>query len=279
MQELIKRGHVFVAQPPLYLIKKGKTQKYIKDDKEFTREILRRATENLAVETKDGAKLEGAELRSFLISLDEFQQISRRMERRLRDARVVEVLWNIDFKLDTKVEFQEKANLEPVVAALKAAKVEARLEREEEHEAWKVIYHDPTNAERGITIDLAAQPEFRRMRTIARQVSKFNQPPFKVQKEGKTEAESRPGWRELLEHVKGEGMREVSIQRYKGLGEMNAEQLWATTMNAETRTLLKVDLHDLAETETIFSTLMGEDVESRRKFIEENALDVRNLDV
>jgi DNA gyrase subunit B len=279
MQELIKRGHVFVAQPPLYLIKKGKTQKYIKDDKEFTREILRRATENLTVEAKDGDKLEGAELRAFLISLDEFQQICRRMERRLRDARVVEVLSNVDLKVDTKADFQEKTNLEPVVAALTAAKVTARLEREEEHEAWKVVYHDPTNAERGITIDLALQPEFRRMRTIARQVSKFNRPPFKTLKEGKAEAETKTGWRDLLEHVKSEGTREVSIQRYKGLGEMNAEQLWATTMNAETRTLLKVDLHDLAETETIFSTLMGEDVESRRKFIEENALDVRNLDV
>ncbi len=279
MQELIKRGHVYVAQPPLYLIKKGKTQKYIKDDKEFTREILRRATENLTVEAKDGTKLEGAELRAFLISLDEFQQVTRRMERRLRDARVVEVLANIDFKVDTKGDFQEKSNLEPVVAALTAAKVTARIEREEEHEAWKVIYHDPTNAERGITIELALQPEFRRMRTIARQVAKFNRPPFKIVKEGRAEADTRAGWRELLEQVKSEGTREVSIQRYKGLGEMNAEQLWATTMNAETRTLLKVDLHDLAETETIFSTLMGEDVESRRKFIEENALDVRNLDV
>jgi DNA gyrase subunit B len=279
MQELIKRGHVYIAQPPLYLIKKGKTQKYIKDDKEFTREILRRATENLAVETQEGAKLEGAELRAFLISLDEFQQIFRRMERRVRDARVVEVLANIDFKVDTKADFQDKANLEQVVAALTTAKVIARIEREEEHEAWKVVYHDPMNAERGITIDLALQPEFRRMRTIARQVSKFNRPPFKILKEGKAEAETKTGWRELLDHVKSEGMREVSIQRYKGLGEMNAEQLWATTMNAETRTLLKVDLQDLAETETIFSTLMGEDVESRRKFIEENALDVRNLDV
>jgi DNA gyrase subunit B len=279
MQELIKRGHVYIAQPPLYLIKKGKTQKYIKDDKEFTREILRRATENLTVQTQDGTKLEGAELRSFLISLDEFQQIFRRMERRVRDPRVVEALANLDFKVDTKADFQEKANLEPLVAALTAAKVTARIEREEEHEAWKVVYHDPMNAERGITIDLAQQPEFRRMRTMARQVSKFNRPPFKIMKEGKVEAETKNGWRDLLEHVKSEGMREVSIQRYKGLGEMNAEQLWATTMNAETRTLLKVDLHDLAETETIFSTLMGEDVESRRKFIEENALDVRNLDV
>ena len=279
MQELIKRGHVFVAQPPLYLIKKGKTQKYIKDDKEFTREILRRATENLSVESQDGTKLDGAELRSFLISLDEFQQIFRRMERRMREPRVVEALSNIDFKLDTKADFQDRANLEALLAALTAAKVTARIEREEEHEAWKVMYQDPMNAERGITVDLVLQPEFRRMRTIARQVSKFNRPPFKILKEGKAEAETKTGWRELLEHVKSEGMREVSIQRYKGLGEMNAEQLWATTMNAETRTLLKVDLHDLAETETIFSTLMGEDVESRRKFIEENALDVRNLDV
>jgi len=277
MQELIKRGHVFVAQPPLYLIKKGKTQKYIKDDKEFTREILRRATENLTVQTKVDVKLEGTELRNFLMSLDEFQQMFRRVERRTRDPRVVEVLANVEHNLDTKADFHEKANLEPVAAALKAVKVEARLEHEEEHETWKVVYRDPTNAERTIGVDLVLQPEFRRMRTIARQVAKFNQPPFKVLRDSKSE--TQPGWRELLEHIKSEGTREVSIQRYKGLGEMNAEQLWSTTMNAETRTLLKVDLQDLAETEAIFSTLMGEDVESRRKFIEENALDVRNLDV
>jgi DNA gyrase subunit B len=277
MQDLIKRGNVFVAQPPLYRIKKGKSEKYIKDDKEFTREILRRATENLTVEVKGGVKLEGSELRNFLMSLDENLQMFRRMERRMRDSRVVEVLANMDYKLDTKADFHDKANLEPVLAALKAAKVEAELKLEEEHETWKVEYRDPTNAARSIGVDLVLQPEYRRMRTIARQVAKFNQPPFAVIREGRTE--TQPGWRELLEHVKSEGTREVSIQRYKGLGEMNAEQLWATTMNAETRTLLKVDLQDLAETEAIFSTLMGEDVESRRKFIEENALDVRNLDV
>jgi DNA gyrase subunit B len=277
MQELIKRGNVYVAQPPLYRIKKGKSEKYIKDDKEFTREILRRATENLVVETKGGVKLEGAELRSFLMSLDETQQMFRRVERRMRDARVVEVLANVEFKIDTKADFHEKENLEPVAVALKAAKVEATIEPEEEHGAWRVEYRDPTNATRNIGVDLVLQPEYRRMRALARQMSKYNQPPFQVIRESKTE--SQPGWRELLDYVKSEGMREVSIQRYKGLGEMNAEQLWSTTMNAETRTLLKVDLHDLAETETIFSTLMGEDVESRRKFIEENALDVRNLDV
>ncbi len=282
MQELITRGNVFVAQPPLYRIKKGKSEKYIKDDKEFTREILRRATENLTVETSEGpdgqrVKLEGAELRSFLMSLDEYVQITARLERRMREKRVVEVLANIGFHIDAKTDFHEKANLEPVLAALLAAKVEANLMLEEEHSAWAVIYRDPTNAQRSIGIELAGLPEYRRMRIMAKQIAKHNHPPFTVTKDGR--AEVLTSWRDLLEHVKAEGTREVSVQRYKGLGEMNAEQLWQTTMNAETRTLLKVDLQDLTETELIFSTLMGEDVEARRKFIEENALDVRNLDV
>jgi DNA gyrase subunit B len=276
MQELIKRGNVFVAQPPLYRIKKGKSEKYIKDDKEFTREILRRATENLTVETLDG-KLEGTELRSFLMSLDEYVQITSRLERRMREKRVVEVLANIDFHIDAKADFHEKANLEPVLAALLEAKVEASLVLEEEHSAWAVLYRDPTNAQRSIGIELAGLPEYRRMRIMAKQIAKHNHPPFTVTKDSR--AEVLGSWRDLLEHVKAEGTREVSVQRYKGLGEMNAEQLWQTTMNAETRTLLKVDLQDLTETELIFSTLMGEDVEARRKFIEENALDVRNLDV
>src|ERR1700726_1696132 len=111
MQELIKRGHMFIAQPPLYRIKKGKSEKYIKDDKEFTREILRRATENLKVELNDKSVLEGAELRNFLMQLDEFQITWRRLERRLRDGRVVEILARTDLALDTKADFSEESNL------------------------------------------------------------------------------------------------------------------------------------------------------------------------
>ena len=277
MQELIKRGHVFVAQPPLYRIKKGKSEKYIKDDKEFTREILRRATENLKVENGDKATLEGTELRNFLMQLDEFQVTWRRLERRLREPRVVEILARPELAIDTKSDFQEEANLKPVHEALKALKIETQLKREEEHSAWMVTFKDPTNAERAIDIDLATQPEYRRLRTLAKQAAKLNRPPFVVIKEN--QRENQATWRDLLSHVKSEGTREVSVQRYKGLGEMNAEQLWETTMNIETRTLLKVQLEDLVLTDEIFTTLMGEDVESRRKFIEENALDVRNLDI
>jgi DNA gyrase subunit B len=277
MQELIKRGHIFVAQPPLYRIKKGKSEKYIKDDKEFTREILRRATENLKVENADKATLESTELRNFLMTLDEFQLTWRRMERRLREPRVVEILARPELAIDTKADFQEEANLKPVHEALKALKIQSELKREEEHSAWMVTFKDPTNAERAIDIELATQPEYRRLRTLAKQAAKLNRPPFVVIKD--TQRENLPNWRDLLSHVKSEGTREVSIQRYKGLGEMNAEQLWETTMNIETRTLLKVRLEDLVLTDEIFTTLMGEDVESRRKFIEENALDVRNLDI
>ncbi len=277
MQELIKRGHIFVAQPPLYRIKKGKSEKYIKDDKEFTREILRRATENLKVENADKATLEGTELRNFLMTLDEFQLTWRRMERRLREPRVVEILARPELAIDTKADFHEEANLRPVHEALKALKIPSELKHEEEHSAWMVTFKDPTNAERAIDIELATQPEYRRLRTLAKQAAKLNRPPFVVIKD--TQRENLPTWRDLLAHVKSEGTREVSIQRYKGLGEMNAEQLWETTMNIETRTLLKVRLEDLVLTDEIFTTLMGEDVESRRKFIEENALDVRNLDV
>src|SRR5690348_7736654 len=141
MQELIKQGHVFVAQPPLYRIKRGKSEKYVKDDKEFTREILRRATENLKVETGgvgDKTVLESTELRNFLMQLDEFQITWRRLERRLRDARVVEVLARAELAIDTKADFTNQANLKPVLDALKAQKIEAELRQEEEHSAWMV---------------------------------------------------------------------------------------------------------------------------------------------
>jgi DNA gyrase subunit B len=277
MQDLIKRGNIFIAQPPLYRIKKGKSEKYIKDDKEFTREILRRATESLKVELSDKTTLEGTELRNYLMQLDEFQGIWRRLERRLREPRVVEILARAEMAIDTKIDFQEEKNLKPVFEALKEYKIETTLKKDEEHSAWTVTFKDPTNAERSINIELATQPEYKRLRTMAKQTAKSNLPPFVVVKDGRRE--TLPSWRDLLAWVKGEGTREVNVQRYKGLGEMNAEQLWETTMDAERRTLLKVSLEDLVQSDQIFTTLMGEDVEARRKFIEDNALDVRNLDI
>jgi DNA gyrase subunit B len=282
MHELILRERVYIAQPPLYRIKKGKSEKYIKDEKEFTKEIMRRATENLRLEIHsngEGAKasLEGGELRTFLLNLDEYQQMFHKVERRLRDARVVEALANTELLVDHKNDFQNEANLRPIFEAVKGFGLNPEMRRDEEHSSYAVVFHDSTNAERSIGLALAAQPEYRRFRTLAKTIARYNDPPFLVVKNDHREAQT--DWRELLEYIKNEGKKDASVQRYKGLGEMNAEQLAETTMNPEKRTLLQVRLEDAAESEIIFSTLMGEDVESRRKFIEDNALDVKNLDI
>ncbi len=284
MNELILRGRVYIAQPPLYRIKKGKNEKYIKDEKEFTKEIMRRATENLRLEIRPSANgsgpkavLDGLELRTFLLNLDEYEQMFHKVERRMRDARVVELLGNVELRVDHKAEFQEEANLRPVFEALEKLGLRPIMRFDEEHSTHTVVFHDSTNAERAIGLQLVAQPEFRRFRALARAIARHNEPPFVVVKN--ENRQPQPNWGELLEYVKREGKKDASVQRYKGLGEMNAEQLAETTMNPDKRTLLQVRLEDAVESEEIFSTLMGEDVESRRKFIEENALDVKNLDV
>ena len=282
MKELIEREKIYIAQPPLYRIKKGKTEKYIKDEKEYTKEIMRRATENLTLEIHSNgsgpkAVLEGGELRNFLLSLDEYETMFHKVERRLRDARVVEVLADIELRLDNKADFLEEANLKPVFDRLKEIGLNPEMRRDEEHSAYAVVYHDSTNAERAVGLSLLAQPEYRRFRTLARSIARHNEPPFVVVKN--EHREKQPNWSELLEYVKNEGKKDVTVTRYKGLGEMDYDQLADTTMNPEKRTLRLVRLEDAAESEVIFSTLMGEDVESRRKFIEENALDVKNLDV
>jgi DNA gyrase subunit B len=280
MKELIDRGNIFIAQPPLYRIKRGKNEKYIKNEADFTREIMRRATESIVVEYGEGEKkgsVNGGKLRAFLMSLDEFEQMYQKLERRVRDSRVVEILSQAHLKIDTKADFADAANLEVVAEALRKGGIPAEVRADEEHSAFYAMFHDSTNAERRIGIELSHQPEYRRYRTLSQQIDECNQPPFTVLKS--EHRDTIANWRDLLVHVKSEGKRDASVQRYKGLGEMNAEQLADTTMNPEKRTLLSVRLEDLVATDQIFTTLMGENVENRRRFIEDNALDVKNLDV
>ncbi|MCC7340714.1 MAG: DNA topoisomerase (ATP-hydrolyzing) subunit B [Bryobacterales bacterium] len=286
MQELITRGHVFVAQPPLYKIKQGRSEIYIKDDKEFSTEILRRAMRNIHVEVSgngSGPKtLEAGELQKFLLALEDLTALAPKLERRLRDPRVVEMLLDTHLKLDKRDDVTGSRDEVPQgLATLKermeAVGLNATLSWEEEYSSHRLTYLDSTRAERHIGVELFQSPEYRRFRVIARDIAGSNLAPFTVAR-GDARDEV-PDWRTLLETVKKEGMKDASVQRYKGLGEMNAEQLWETTMNADQRTLLQVRLEDLIECEEIFSTLMGENVESRRKFIEDNALDVKHLDI
>ncbi len=281
MRELVERGHVYIAQPPLYRIKRGRKEEYIKDESEFTSEIIRLATEGLQIEYGgNGAKgkvMERAELRKFLQNVDQYASMFQKLERRLRNPKAVEILTDVALAVDTKQDFLEKAGLNELVKRFKKAGFDASIKDDEIHGALMVAFKEGTEPERFVNLELTAQPEYRRLRALARQIATWNEPPFLVV--ANKSSEEITSAIALLEHVKTVGMKDAQIQRYKGLGEMNSGQLWDTTMNAETRRLLKVRIDDAVESEEIFSTLMGEDVESRRRFISDNALDVKNLDI
>jgi DNA gyrase subunit B len=275
MQELIKRGHIFIAQPPLYKMKKGRSEKYIKDEKEFTRELMRHATEGRSVKNSVGESIEGRIATKFLGDLADYFALIDKLEKRVRSRQVAELLAKSD--LEKKVDFATPDKLKELESSLNALGFQTRIEFDEEHSLHQLIFANGSGTERQINWSLLALPESRRVRALAKSLVTFDKPPFMVQTDGKSQ--SYPTTPELMDFILNEGKKELSVQRYKGLGEMRAEQLWETTMNADTRSLLQVRLEDLLVSEEIFSTLMGENVEVRRKFIEDNALDVKNLDV
>jgi DNA gyrase subunit B len=323
MQDLIKRGNIYIAQPPLYSIKKGKSQQYIKDDREFVKVMVKRAADGLIIRYGEGAaKIDGANLARFMTVLNEYLGFFDKVGKRLREDRVTSLLPKLDFA--KRADFEGDKNTLPK----KIEKLEKELKRlqkecafqgvdtrfDEEHNLWEAVFVNHQGAEHVINWELASSAAFRQMLSKFKLIEDSLEPPFIVEHTSKTasaanggeelsdaeraeveKAEKKTGKtkrataereavekstpRELLDYVLAEGRKDYIVQRYKGLGEMTAEQLWETTMNPETRTLLSVKLEDLAECETIFTTLMGEDVEARRKFIEENALDVKNLDI
>jgi DNA gyrase subunit B len=329
MQELIKRNNVYIAQPPLYSIKKGKSMQYVKDDEAFDKIMLKRAADGLIVRYGEGAaKLEGAALTKFMSVLKEYLGFFDKTNKRLRDESVTELLPKLDFSKHADFEGDKKnppkkiEKLEKELKRLqkdrKFKEVESRFD--EEHNLWEVRFVNSQGSEHVINWELASSAECRQLISKFKQIEQYLKPPFVVEAIAKGSAATSNGnedaddestndgdksdkkaakpaaptgtktriaaepvekttARDLYEYVIKEGSRGYDIQRYKGLGEMTAPQLWETTMDPERRTLLSVKLEDIAECETIFTTLMGEDVESRRKFIEENALDVKNLDI
>jgi DNA gyrase subunit B len=323
MQELIKRGNVYIAQPPLYRIKKGKFEQYIKNDAEFVRVMVKRAADGIVVRYGEGAAtLEGAPLTKFMTTLNDYIGFFDKVDKRIRDEQITEVLpkadmvKRVDFEGDSKTPPKKILDLEKALKAVAKDRGIKSVDKrfEEEHSLWEVTFVNSQGAEHVLNWELASTPEYRQMMSKYRQIAEYMQPPYiieAVKKEAakaasdeelsdaeradmekteqkapkaskkKAEAETveKQTVRELFDYVLNEGRKDYTVQRYKGLGEMSSTQLWETTMDPERRTLLSVRLEDLTETETIFTTLMGEDVESRRKFIEENALDVKNLDI
>src|SRR5580658_3683861 len=280
MRELIERGHIYIAQPPLYRIRRGKMDRYIRDDRDFMGEMMRRATEEHRVKPKEGPSLEGAALTTFLLNIQEYEQVLKRLSRRVRIAGIAELL--AESELEKKPDFEDKKKLEKLERAIEKAKIDiqTKIAYDEEHSLYELNLTGGTK-ERPVvgkvSWALASTPEYKRVRALYRLVEPVDRPPFQITRNGDKITKETAS--DVLGYVLGDAQKEFTITRFKGLGEMNPEQLWATTMNGESRTLLQVKMEDVVEAENIFTTLMGESVAERRKFIEDNALDVVNLDI
>src|ERR1700719_4459012 len=275
MRELIEKGNIFIAQPPLYRVKRGKMDRYIRDEREFARELMKRATEEHVVKGKTGKSLEGGELTQFLLNIQEYDQVAAKLGRRLGEPKLIDILAESD--LEKKTDFADKKKLQELAKAIEKAKLEleSKLVYDEEHSLHELLLKN--GGERKFNWALAATADYKRLRTLRQAIEENNRPPVTLQHnaDNVTKDDSSALLGDVLEDAK----KEFPTTRFKGVGEMNPEQLWAPTMNAETRTLLQVRLEDAVAAEDIFSTLMGENVEERRKFIEDNALDVVNLDI
>ena len=290
MPELIESGHVYIAQPPLFKVKRGKREEYIKDERSMVRFLMRQATSDMKVTSAETEEVvEGRELARTLEQMVELKRYFEKLIRRLgSDERLLHLLLEAfggregilrEEGITLKGIFQddEGERIAHVEKVLADAGYKTKLEPDEEHGLWEIETTVPGGSKVKIDWDLASHVEFQKAVEIYKTLEERMAAPFILGENGSKETiESRE---ELLERVLLTAKKDLTIQRYKGLGEMNPDQLWETTMNPEKRTLLQVKIDDAVETDQIFTILMGDAVEPRRKFIEDNALDVKNLDV
>ena len=330
MTDLIKRDNIYIAQPPLYKIKKGRFEQYIKDDREFVKVMVKRASDGMVVRHGEAAsRIEGADLTRFMSTLNEYLGFVEKVDKRIRNEKLTEMLARAELihrsDFASKAEDEVPEKLGKLHADLSELAEEFQFKvadpvQDEEHHTWSICFTDSQGATRCVDWNLASSPEFRQMMSKYSQIKEFLEPPFLIEfatkavaatessaEEEEPDAEGAPSpgsaevraevksgsrsarasrepvekgtARELFAYIVEQGKKDYQVQRYKGLGEMTSTQLWETTMDPEHRTLLRVKLEDIVETNEIFTTLMGEDVEKRRKFIEDNALDVKNLDI
>ncbi len=290
MPAVVANGHLFIAQPPLYRVKKGKTEKYLKDDTELEDFLLDLGIDG--VRFKAQAKdISGQELAKLTKKLIRYQKILDLMQKR-GDPRIIDAFVEaaeIDKNL-LKDGKRLDLELDKIAAYLRKHYPEMRdfemdLEKDAEHEAQRLVYKTMfNNVPRKTILDLEFlnSAEFGELRKLAREFSDLGAGPFKIAYEDnkgqKLEVEVAE-LHDVKEFVLKQGQQGQDIQRYKGLGEMNPSQLWETTMDPEKRTMKKVTVEDAVEADQIFTVLMGDQVEPRRQFIEDNALTVKNLDI
>jgi DNA gyrase subunit B len=286
MPELIERGHLLIAQPPLYKMKRGKSEQYIKDEGELTRYLLGVALEDASLDRGNGEIVSGEELRNLAESYYTIQTMMRRLDRVyplpvLGEMIHIPRLSSEQLGEETVVQTWTE-ELEIRVSLLNSARVQYEVTVQQDTERH-LYYPHITTIRNGVrrhyvlNRDYFASADYQAFADFQERITDLIQEGGQVRRGEKSE--NVPGLAEVLEWLQTEALRGQTRQRYKGLGEMNPDQLWETTMDPRRRTMLRVTIEDAIAADQVFTTLMGDQVEPRREFIEENALAVANLDV
>jgi DNA gyrase subunit B len=279
MPELVERGHIYIAQPPLYKAKHGKEDVYLKDDHELKQHLLRVALKGAELVPGEGraplsAESLGDVAREYLLA----EAVIERLARVVDPAALRAILNGV--RLDLSSEPAARRSGVALQASIDDPQVTVEVRYDATNEAHRIVIvrtHHGTPHATAIDADFLASGDAEQIRHAA-EVLKDLMHPGAVVRRGDRQLAVK-SFKEAIDWLLGEARGSVAIQRYKGLGEMNPEQLWETTMDPAARRLLRVQIEDAIGSEEIFSTLMGEQVEPRRAFIETNALGVRNLDV
>ncbi|MFQ5900980.1 MAG: DNA topoisomerase (ATP-hydrolyzing) subunit B [Thermodesulfobacteriota bacterium] len=288
LTEVVERGYLYIAQPPLFKIKKGKGERYIKDEETLEDYIFEIAVNGLEVYSGKGKRsIKGKALFTYLKKIGRFEERLRWVEKRKKNGNIIAAFAMEDrFKKST---LRDPKKIYPIIEDIKTyisichpeiMPLDFSLEKDIEHECFKIKGISKKNgASLATTIDieLLNSPEFEDLKSLCQDLKSIGDPPFYI-KSGE-ESMKVSTFKGLIDHIANLGKKGLYIQRYKGLGEMNPGQLWETTMDPESRTLLQVKVEDAVEADLIFTILMGDQVEPRKKFIEDNALDVKNLDI
>ena len=275
MPQVIEQGYLYIAQPPLFKVKKGKTEKYIQNEAEMQNMLFELAAEDIAIPLK-GQEVKGKALIPFLKRLLKYEKLLEWFERRRKDPKVLRFLLEEGINKDM---LKDKDGLTALIERMKAAMPGLAIENlsvDEEHGAFGVEIRKQ-NYKLVLDMNLLVSPEFRELESLHNFIKEMGHAPYTITaKDGQKELGSTT---ELYNYVFEAARKGLSIQRYKGLGEMNPHQLWETTMDSDKRTLLQVTIEDSVQADEIFTILMGDQVEPRKDFIVKHALEARNIDI
>ena len=287
MPLVIERGYLYIAQPPLFKVKRGKTERYIKDDSRMEDFLLDLAAEDVELfSPEQDGWLTGERLTSTLKKLVQFEKNLEKFKRKRLDTVVLRTVL-LD-KTFSKTALKEEANLKKLAASIEhhvkqvhpKTRIDWAIDPDEEHQAFKLRFDTKWDAiHSSIVFDenFVTTPEFRELQSLSPAILGLNGPAYRLREKGDEKSFSDTD--KLVHFILELGKKGLSIQRYKGLGEMNPDQLWETTMTPEKRTLLQVTIEDSVKADEIFTILMGDQVEPRRAFIQRHALEARNLDI